>query len=84
MPSILVTTPAFPPLLLDPPEYEEVIVAPDSFQNVIGLAALGFGVLCPILAVIGVILGLTGVGNTLANTLIVGLGFLMGAIFFGV
>jgi DNA-binding helix-hairpin-helix protein with protein kinase domain len=84
VPSILVMPPAFPPLHLDPPEYEEVTVAPDGLQNSIGLAALGFGVFCPVLAIFGVFLGLAGVGNTLVNALIVGVSLFMAAVVFGV
>jgi DNA-binding helix-hairpin-helix protein with protein kinase domain len=84
VPSILVTPPAFPSLNLDPPEYEEVTIAPDSFQNSIGLVAIGFGVLSPVLAIFGAVLGAVGVGNTLVNALIVGVSILMGAILFGV
>jgi nitrogen fixation-related uncharacterized protein len=83
-PSILVTPPAFPALNLDPPEHEEVIVAPDSLQNSIGLAAGAFAVLCPFLTLFGAVAGAAGIGNILVNILIVGVSLLMAATLFGV
>jgi DNA-binding helix-hairpin-helix protein with protein kinase domain len=84
VPNILIAPPAFPPLILPPPEYEEVVIAPDSTQNASGLAALGFGIMCPVLAVLGAVLGVAGVGNTVANALIIGISLLIGAIVFAV
>jgi DNA-binding helix-hairpin-helix protein with protein kinase domain len=84
VPEILITPPAVPPLILPPPEFEEVVIAPDSTQNSLGLAALGFGIMCPILSLIGAVLGLVGVGNPVVNALVIGISLLICAIAFAV
>lgn len=84
IPSILVSPPAFPALKLPPPKFHPTLVPRDSFQNSIGVAAILFISLCPVLTLLGAVIGMAGVGRSLPNAVVFGMGFLLGAILFGV
>jgi DNA-binding helix-hairpin-helix protein with protein kinase domain len=76
-PMILVSTTDLQELILPPLEFEKPNGIPDSTQNLVRFIALGFGLMSPVLALVGTAIGVPGIGNAFVNAIIIGFSLLI-------
>ena len=84
VPSILVSPPAFRSLVLPPPKFQPATVPVEFLQKSIGIAAVTFVALLPVLTLLGGILGAFKIGNPWLNASVIGIGLLTGSTLFGI